>query len=332
MLSNEAAQQLRQHKEELLARLSDGAARAPATAFGAGMAASAAPIAQRIPMSGNILGVGYGAKLTDGRVSEVSALRVYVKAKLPRRRLRQGEEVPEEVGTMLTDVVPVGDVTVFDRPVRSGVSIGHPDSTAGTLGCLVRIDGTEEPSILSNNHVMAGVNRAAIGDPILEPGPADGGTEAIAELSDFEPIKPWGEANRIDAAVARVFDPADVEPDLEVIGSVQNPPLEAALYQSVRKHGRTTQHTVGVVMDVSADLWVRVRPQELAWFEDQIAVVGVGGDFSQPGDSGSLVVDGVTRAPVGLLFAGGDGHTFVNPIDLVLARFGATILNGAVPG
>ena len=332
MLSSEAAQELREHKEELLGRVSAAAARAPATAFGAGMTSAAAPIAKRIPMSGNILGVGYGAKVTDGRVSEAAALRVYVKAKLSRRRLRPGEEVPEEIGTMLTDVVPVGDVTALTRPVRGGVSIGHPDSTAGTLGCLVRVGGDDQPFILSNNHVMAEVNRATVGDPILEPGPADGGTLAIAELSDFEPIKPWGEANAMDAALARLLDADDCTADIEVIGSVQNPPMEASLYQSVRKHGRTTQHTVGVILDLSADLWVRVRPQELAWFEDQIAVAGVGGDFSQPGDSGSLVVDAVTRAPVGLLFAGGEGHTFVNPIDPVLTRFNATILNGAMPG
>jgi hypothetical protein len=132
----------------------------------------------------------------------------------------------------------------------------------------------------------------------------------------------------MDAAVARVLDPADVEPGVDVIGQVPDQPVEAALYQSVRKHGRTTQHTVGVIMDVSVDLWVRTRPQELAWFEDQLAVVGVGRDFSQPGDSGSLVVDGVSRAPTGLLFAGGRDHTFVNPIVPVLDRFGAAIAQG----
>jgi hypothetical protein len=38
------------------------------------------------------------------------------------------------------------------------------------------------------------------------------------------------------------------------------------------------------------------------------------------------VVDAVTVAPVGLLFAGGRDQTFVNPIDSVLARFGATVI------
>jgi hypothetical protein len=277
-------------------------------------------------MNANVVGVGYGAKVTAGRVTEHAALRVYVRVKKPRRHLAREELVPDEVDALPTDVVDVGDVTLLQRPVRGGASIGHPDVSAGTLGCLVATGDDERPSILSNNHVMADVNRADVGDSVLQPGPADGGTESIAELTDYEPIKPWGEANEIDAAIARVLDPGDVEPGIETIGSVRNPPVEPALYQSVRKHGRTTQHTVGVLMDVSADLWVRVRPQENAWFEDQLAVVGAGADFSRPGDSGSLVVDGVSRAPVGLLFAGGDGHTFVNRIEPVLARFDAAVI------
>ena len=38
------------------------------------------------------------------------------------------------------------------------------------------------------------------------------------------------------------------------------------------------------------------------------------------------MVDGVTKAPVGLLFAGGGGQTFVNQIGPVLDRFGATVI------
>ncbi len=45
--------------------------------------------------------------------------------------------------------------------------------------------------ILSNNHVLANSNTAAIGDPILQPGSHDGGTltnDHIADLADFIPI------------------------------------------------------------------------------------------------------------------------------------------------
>ncbi len=304
-------------KQELMARL-----------FGAGpvsAAAQAAATAAPLPWASNVLGVGFGAKVTGGTVSTDTALRVYVRSKLARRDL--GDDlVPDEIGGLPTDVLPVGDVIAFARPVRCGVSIGHKDVTAGTLGCLVRRGDDEAAHILSNNHVLANVNRGQVGDAILEPGPADGGSEPIAELTDFEPIALGGDPNPFDAAIARVLNPGDVLPEIEAIGSVVNPPVPPELYRSVRKHGRSTRHTVGVVMDISADLWVRVLPQESAWFVDQMAVVGVGGPFSRPGDSGSLVVDSPSRAPVGLLFAGGGDHTFVNPIQPVLERFGATII------
>ncbi len=40
----------------------------------------------------------------------------------------------------------------FPRPVPTGVSTGHPDITAGTIGCRV-IDGQGNVYALSNNHV-----------------------------------------------------------------------------------------------------------------------------------------------------------------------------------
>lgn len=316
----------RQYKAELLDHLFGAAEVTTAGAFGARIDTDASPLARRVPTAGNVEGVGYGAKTVDNHPTAETALRVYVRTKLPRHQLSNSELVPAQVNGCVTDVIPVGDIVVHARPVRCGVSIGHRDITAGTLGCLLRLEGDEQTYLLSNNHVLANVNQAALGDPILEPGPADGGVSPIAALAAFETIKLWGPANLIDAAVARLLDPGEVLPEIEVIGPVHNPPVDTALYQSVRKHGRTTRHTVGVVMDLSADLWVRVLPQQLAWFEDQLAVQGAGGDFSQPGDSGSLVVDAVSRAPVGLLFAGGRGQTFVNPIDAVLARFNAAIL------
>jgi hypothetical protein len=68
-------------------------------------------------------------------------------------------------------------------------------------------------------------------------------------------------------------------------------------------------------------------------FDNQIEIQSTGtGPFSRGGDSGSLVYreDGVA---IGLLFAGsesggdnGSGLTYVNPIDAVLAAFGATLV------
>jgi hypothetical protein len=120
-----------------------------------------------------------------------------------------------------------------------------------------------------------------------------------------------------------------VEPPIIDIGKPSRNPKTAVLYQSVRKHGRTTGHTVGVIMDLSANIWVGYRVGNInksAWFEDQIAVQGVGAaPFSQPGDSGSLIVDAVSLDPVALLFAGGALLTFANPIEIVLQYFGVSV-------
>jgi hypothetical protein len=114
----------------------------------------------------------------------------------------------------------------------------------------------------------------------------------------------------------------DVEPAIIDIGRPQTTSRPAVLYQSVRKHGRTTGHTVGIITDVSADIWVGYGPSRKAWFEDQIAITGVGyTDFSKGGDSGSLIVDAVSLQPVGLLFAVANTLTYANPIDSVLDYF-----------
>jgi hypothetical protein len=68
------------------------------------------------------------------------------------------------------------------------------------------------------------------------------------------------------------------------------------------------------------------RCTRFAFFKDQIAISGVGGAFSDSGDSGALIVDAVTRRPIALLFGGGIDVTFASPIQPVLDRFGVEIL------
>lgn len=286
------------------------------------------------PATATIVGVGLGAKLTGGQVVADAAIRVYVLAKLPADEVPANERVPRELDGLPTDVIAVGDVRALparsrQRPAPGGVSVGHPDITAGTLGCWLRVDGRETPHLLSNNHVLANSDRGEVGDPVWQPGPADGGTadDALATLADVASLDPTGD-NALDAAIAAVDDPDAVDPAIHRIGVVEVEASEAALYQSVRKHGRTTGHTVGVIMDVAADIDVRFGSGTIR-FVDQIAVVGAGREFSDGGDSGSLVLDAVTTRPTGLLFAGGQGTTFANPIDVVLDRFEATVLGEA---
>jgi hypothetical protein len=239
----------------------------------------------------------------------------------------------------------------FDRPVPIGVSTGHPDITAGTIGARV-VDGGGNVYALSNNHVYANQNDARIGDSALQPGPYDGGsypTDAIGVLYDYEPIdfSLFG-SNTMDAAiVSTTTDQLGVATLLEGYGTPNSSifdDLDAdghfdnendLLDLPVQKFGRTTGLTHGIVTEINvttAVCYANCSSQffaVLAWFDDQISISGINTEaFSLGGDSGSLVVtDDENKYPVGLLFAGSSTTTLANRIDLVLDRFGVRIDN-----
>jgi PKD repeat protein len=236
----------------------------------------------------------------------------------------------------------------FPRPVPIGVSTGHPDITAGTIGCRV-IGASGNVYALSNNHIYANENDASIGDNALQPGPHDGGTDpddAIGTLDDYEPILFGGSNNTIDAAIAisSTFELGTSTPndgygtpnstifdDSNGDGSFDNM-TDASKWigLNVQKYGRTTGLTQGqvaetnVTVDVCYQTQGPFRCKKFARFVEQIAITP--GDFSAGGDSGSLIVTyDANRNPVGLLFAGSSTRTLANRIDLVLARFNVDV-------
>jgi len=220
----------------------------------------------------------------------------------------------------------------FDRPVPIGVSTGHPDITAGTIGCRVT-DGTNVYA-LTNNHVYANQNDATIGDAVIQPGNFDGGkspADDIGNLDDFEPIVFSTSANNVmDAAIALTnTDLVDNATPSDGYGMPKTATVAASINQKVKKYGRTTGLTKGRVNGLNATVNVGYSYTKVARFVGQILISG---NLSSPGDSGSLiVVDGGKkdqandRKPVGLLFAGSDSITVANPIDAVLTRFGVTV-------
>src|SRR5262249_46509042 len=233
---------------------------------------------------------------------------------------------PKQLGTVKTDVVATGAIFAGDaavaepvrqpasgngievltkrmRPVEGGYSVGHYLITAGTYSTAV-YDATAFPGIppryyvLSNNHVLANSNAARIGDPILQPGPYDGGTvpaDVIARLSRFVPINfAAGASNYVDCAIAEGnFDTLDRE--VYWIGYVRGsaaPTLKAI----VQKTGRTTNWTSGVITAVNATVNVNYGGGRMARFVKQFLTT----NMSAGGDLGSLVLDLENRA-VGLL-------------------------------
>ncbi|WP_027717149.1 hypothetical protein [Desulfovirgula thermocuniculi] len=310
----------------------------------------------------NVVGVGVGIKQVAGEATGKKALVVFVKKKVPPGELARAHRVPREIEGVPTDVVEIGEVRLLGlrtervRPARPGVSIGHYKVTAGTFGAVVRDRTTGKRLILSNNHILANATdgrdgRAFVGDPVLQPGPYDGGGagDRIGTLLRFAPLvravqeadcpvaaavvragnrlirgvrphyelkmfKRYQGANVIDAALALPDAPDLVEEEILEVGRVEGL-AQASPGLKVLKSGRTSGLTAGTVTAVSVTLEVDVGDNAKGWFTDQVVT-----DMnSQPGDSGSLVLDERQRA-VGLLFAGSEKYTIFNRIDQVLSR------------
>lgn len=259
----------------------------------------------------NVVGVGLGHKFARGAFLEDLALRFYVRQKLHNLLVREEERIPREIEGVPTDVVESREFSIWRpippiyhrkvRPAMGGLSIGHYEITAGTFGCLVK--DRRERYVLSNNHVLANENRGAEGDPILQPGRFDGGKldrDVLGRLVTYVALDPAG-LNLVDAALAEPHNPDDVTPDVLNIGRLKGS-REPELEEHVRKSGRTTRLTQGVVEDTSATVRVGYSQRSFV-FTDQVLVRARSSAFSAGGDSGAVVVGQDDKA-VGLLFGG----------------------------
>lgn len=304
-----------------------------------------------------INGYAVGRKVTSKKDTGQLAIVFYVSKKLSLRRLPlanripqllrlPSEHAPDKVLEFITDVREARfsslEYLAKERPAPSGISIGHANITAGTVGGLVRDKESGNIVILSNNHVLADSNEATVGDPILQPGPADDGTfpdDQIGKLTRFVSIDFGEEAeNRLDGAIATPMNPNDVLWNTKNIGP--ETPKEARFLTEddlgliVQKTGRTTEHTQGFIQALFATIQVKYDVFLTATFVDQIIISQSPGekDFSNGGDSGSLVYDSNNKV-IGLLFAGSEGTTeepattIVNPINFALSQLNIDLLS-----
>ena len=316
----------------------------------------------------NVCGIGIGYRIASGRTTGELTIMVLVRKKIPKAGLSAEALAPQELGGIRTDVLEIGDIRPLQartdhwRPAPGGISIGHYKISAGTLGSVVYDRTSGVKLILSNNHILANINDAIQGDPILQPGAADGGTienNTIARLDRFSPIDFGTEPascdiangfvesvniitrmlgsshqvdayqshpsaiNLLDAAVARPVDDEDFRDDILDIGVIEGM-LPAELGMSVRKSGRTTALTNGEITVMDATVNVSYSSGLSATFEEQIITT----PMSQGGDSGSLLIAGDTNKVVGLLFAGSTESTIHNVIQHVVDNLDITFHAG----
>jgi hypothetical protein len=298
----------------------------------------------------NLVGVGVGEKVTGGLPTGRACVKVLVARKYPLGRISRAHRIPPRVDGLPTDVEEVGYARALParprsprpsarplqagaaearrrhRPVPGGVSVGlgreaAPFRYAGTLGVVLADRNRSSLRLgLSNNHVLADENRAPLGSAVIQPGSLDGGRDAdsAGTLDRLEPLRFENRPNRMDAA-AFAFDPA-IGSSAEILGiGLPAGTADPELSSVVRKTGRTSGFTEGIVRAVRFDVTNVSYDQGLVRVDDVIVIEGVKGTFSAAGDSGSAILDARGRL-VALLFAGSPSVTFAIPIARILER------------
>ena len=288
----------------------------------------------------NITSIGIGYKIKNGKLTNQLCIQVTVERKLSPENLRienidpLDKTITADDGTVIPiDVVQRSYKTSFEvvsdpearakaeelsprekrrkrlDTVMPGVSVSHRDGTAGTLGAVVYDNDTGQAYILSNWHVLHR-STGKIGDPIVQPGPYDGGN--IDENIMGRLVRSHlGLAG--DCAIGSI-DTRSYDEEIFELGVNPQRVAKVNLGDQVVKSGRTTGVTYGRVQRVEVVVNVNygdsVGVQEIGGFEigPDPQYPPPNGEVSMGGDSGSLWLiqqnGEVTDIAVGLHFAG----------------------------
>lgn len=217
------------------------------------------------------------------------------------------------------------------EPLRIGVSVGHYQTTAGTLGFFAQRLADGAIGIVSNNHVLAGCDCGKDGDEVLHPAAYDGGVRplnVVATLAgNFPRLNVAGPI--VDCAFARLRDGVEYDPSTIGPGITLKPtPKPIGGSRKVVKRGRTTGFTEGRITAIGLDNVDVEYPFGTVFLNQQIEIASAEGvPFSKPGDSGSLIVDPEGN-PIGLLAVGTFDCrlSYANPISAVLSTLGVTFI------
>jgi hypothetical protein len=204
----------------------------------------------------------------------------------------------------------------------------------GTLGSLVTKGGVQY--ILSNNHILARMDQAAVGEDISQPGLIDNGCKAATIVADFSQAVKLGTAN-VDAALAQLrTGQMNSTGSILDIGIPCSTPGTPRVGLSVAKSGRTTGCQTGTIGSINTNVSVQYQKscgsgkKFTESYTNQVVINST--TFSAGGDSGSLIVSGSCtttdgdNAPVALLFAGSSSSTIGNPIQDVINALGISFV------
>ena len=270
-------------------------------------------------------------KVLQDLVTDTMCIRVYVREKLPDEEVPPGEQIPETIDGVQTDVIVVTPFTFTAdtkrvRPLKGGCEISNliididPDSGLpvlgdGTFGCTATLIRDRSVQLLSNAHVLM-QNKAQKGDAIFQPSVANMPFLLPSQLpkrrvTDEDRIAFITDAkitDRVDAAIARLDVSSccrccglDFRNEIAGLSVGGKPPSNKILGLrhalpglEVYKVGITTGRTVGkVVTDDTVDLPPAKWMGQKLVFTGQIEITSVDENewFSRHGDSGAAIID-----------------------------------------
>jgi endonuclease G, mitochondrial len=291
----------------------------------------------------NVTSVGIGYKEKDGKPTKQLSIQFTVGRKmapevletlaepeLPKSFNVNGVDVPTDILERRYEkalkLVAAEDAPTRKRaidPIVPGVSVGHPDISAGTVGCVVYDAHSGTPYILSNWHVLNGPT-GNIGDPVVQPGRHDDNRVERNKVGRLVRSH-LGVAG--DCAIATI-DRRRLTPEIFDLGVAVERLGEAQLDDKVVKSGRTTDVTFGIVKRIHVTVQIdyeQAGTKDIGCFEIGPDPGKPAAEISMGGDSGAAWL-GVERGRatnimLGLHFAGEVG----DEPDHALACYSASV-------
>ena len=220
-------------------------------------------------------------------------------------------EIPNQMEPEMIPAIP-------DKFIMGGTSIGHLNaSTTGTLGGVLRMG--ERKYVVSTASVLAPAG-AMIGDKVVHPSRPDSPRRGVilGRLVVISRMAP-NSSNDLDAAIAEIDPEILTTPRVKNIG-VPSEASEPHIGMSVRKSGRTTGFTEGKILCTDVRMQ-RIHDGRLYYINDHFIVMGETGNFAEPGDEGSLVMDN-RNAVTGMVELAIHGMAVCSRGTILLERFG----------
>lgn len=253
----------------------------------------------------NLVGVGVSEKRCNRSPQDSPSVTFYVKEKLPRSLLTRRMMLPRTIEGLTCDVVACGrprpaqggaPLASVVNPLAPGAQIQVPGVAPGTLGAIVR-DKDGDDCLITNCHILSGDLASGLGRSVYQPQVSALGSREIARVSELVPLR-TNHVNWADVGLAKLTGGAlsAAIPHIGLLTGHGEPEEEAP----VVKFGFKTGLQEAVLDSIDTDFALSYGFMT-AMFKEVHVYRGSG--FADVGDSGSTIVEPVSRTSMGLLFA-----------------------------